>query len=81
MKHCSTCEIIKGIKESYVSGGRKVKLNITIKAAVTEEIRKGRTEAGTVRYTRGQMKYCPECGRKLRPCETKFTVKPSSDGG
>lgn len=77
MKKCETCETIAFLKEEFTKrkhGG--VALNITFKAAVVEEIRKNRTHAGRVTHKARQMKFCPECGRKLRPCETRFRIKP-----
>lgn len=73
-KGCNTCELVKDIKKYDEKNKEEPFATVILKAAVVSEIWKKGVFSGRANYRAKEMKYCPECGRKLKRSETRWKI-------
>lgn len=71
---CKTCELIKDIKKYDESRKEEPFATVIMKAALVSEIWKKGHYNGQASYKTREIKFCPECGRRLRRPETRWKI-------
>ncbi|MBQ6091336.1 MAG: hypothetical protein IJL07_08750 [Lachnospiraceae bacterium] len=77
MRECRICEFLKVMKE--INEESKISFKTRMVAMVREETYITGKRKGTYEVGFGTMRYCPECGRKLKKKETLYDVTGSEE--
>lgn len=71
---CSTCELIKDIREYDAKRKEEPFAEVALKIKIVTEIWKNGHFSGQTTHESKPMNYCPECGRKIKESEKGWRI-------